>query len=66
MATNTNTVFIDWVYKNRTFDAMTENGCIDFSESIEELNNSLIAKGYERVGTLEWRLKDEQDKTNQI
>ncbi|AUR99487.1 hypothetical protein NVP1266O_38 [Vibrio phage 1.266.O._10N.286.52.F9] len=64
MATNIDTVFITWDSANRTFDAMTENGCINFSTSIDELNNSLRAKGYERVGTLEWRLKSETNSTN--
>ncbi|AUR89777.1 hypothetical protein NVP1132O_41 [Vibrio phage 1.132.O._10N.222.49.F8] len=64
MATNTDTVFITWDSTNRTFDAMTENGCINFSTSIEELNSSLRAKGYERVRTLEWRLKSETNSTN--
>ncbi|AUR90567.1 hypothetical protein NVP1162O_44 [Vibrio phage 1.162.O._10N.261.48.E3] len=64
MATNTDAVFVTWVYANRTFDAMTENGCINFSTSIEELSNSLRAKGYERVGILEWRLKSETNSTN--
>ncbi|AUR86127.1 hypothetical protein NVP1082O_38 [Vibrio phage 1.082.O._10N.261.49.E4] len=64
MATNTDTVFITWVYANRTFDAMTENGCINFSTSIEELNSSLRAKGYERAGALEWRLKSGTNSTN--
>ncbi|AUR86489.1 hypothetical protein NVP1085O_38 [Vibrio phage 1.085.O._10N.222.51.E3] len=59
MATNIDTVFITWVYANRTFDAMTENGCILYSGLIEELNSSLRAKGYERVRALEWRLKSE-------
>ncbi|AUR88519.1 hypothetical protein NVP1115B_44 [Vibrio phage 1.115.B._10N.222.49.B11] len=64
MATNTDTVFVTWVYANRTFDVMTENGCINFSTSIEELNSSLRAKGYERVRALEWRLKSETNSTN--
>ncbi|AUR96567.1 hypothetical protein NVP1226O_40 [Vibrio phage 1.226.O._10N.261.48.E5] len=64
MATNTDTVFVTWVYANRTFDAMTESGCIDFSASIEDLSNLLRAKGYERVRVLEWRLKSETNSTN--
>ncbi|AUR90631.1 hypothetical protein NVP1148O_42 [Vibrio phage 1.148.O._10N.286.54.A10] len=64
MATNTDTVFVTWDSANRTFDAMTENGCIDFSTSIEELNSLLRAKGYDRVRALEWRLKSATNSTN--
>ena len=60
---NTNTVFIDRDHKNETWIAMTESGCIGFSNSIDELKLFLIKQGYERVDALEWRLKDGKTQT---